>query len=75
MTGAISASFSGAASLFFFVPKEMMSETKLQGEMKPDGDSSEPLSTQELLQRLRELEVGALSWPSCSESSVLSRTA
>ncbi|KAL8163611.1 UNVERIFIED_CONTAM: hypothetical protein K2H54_031530 [Gekko kuhli] len=33
-----------------------MSETKLQGEMKPDGDSSEPLTTQELLQRLRELE-------------------
>ncbi|XP_048346398.1 nck-associated protein 5-like [Sphaerodactylus townsendi] len=34
----------------------MMSETKLQGEMKPDGGSSETLTTQELLQRLRELE-------------------
>ncbi|XP_077184573.1 nck-associated protein 5-like [Paroedura picta] len=34
----------------------MMSETKLPGEKKPDGDSSEPLTTQELLQRLRELE-------------------
>ncbi|XP_054833665.1 nck-associated protein 5-like [Eublepharis macularius] len=34
----------------------MMSETKLQGEMKPDGSSSELLTTQELLQRLRELE-------------------
>ncbi|XP_053154890.1 nck-associated protein 5-like [Hemicordylus capensis] len=34
----------------------MMSETKLQGEMKPEGGSSEPMTTQELLQRLRELE-------------------
>ncbi|XP_028577230.2 nck-associated protein 5-like [Podarcis muralis] len=34
----------------------MMSEAKLQGEMKPEGGSSEPMTTQELLQRLRELE-------------------
>nr|XP_056722883.1 nck-associated protein 5-like [Euleptes europaea] len=33
-----------------------MSETKLQGKMKADGGSSELLTTQELLQRLRELE-------------------
>uniref|UniRef100_A0A8D0HK52 NCK associated protein 5 like n=1 Tax=Sphenodon punctatus TaxID=8508 RepID=A0A8D0HK52_SPHPU len=36
--------------------KGMMAETELQGDMKPEGVSSEPGTSQELLQRLRELE-------------------
>uniref|UniRef100_G1KI63 NCK associated protein 5 like n=1 Tax=Anolis carolinensis TaxID=28377 RepID=G1KI63_ANOCA len=39
-----------------FGPKEMMSETKLHGETKPEGGGGEPMTTQELLQRLHELE-------------------
>lgn len=75
MIGVISACFSWRNLSVLFILKEVMSETKLQGEMKPDGGGSEPLTTQELLQRLRELEVGGLPWPSCAKSSVLSRTA
>lgn len=41
-----------------FIFQEMMSETKLQGEVKQEGDSGKPVTTtQELRQRLRELEV------------------
>ncbi|XP_061470819.1 nck-associated protein 5-like isoform X2 [Rhineura floridana] len=47
---------------------EMMSETKLQGEMKPEGGSSESMTTQELLQRLRELEAENLALAQANEN-------
>ncbi|XP_044277813.1 nck-associated protein 5-like isoform X1 [Varanus komodoensis] len=46
----------------------MMSETKLQGEMKPEGGSSEPSTTPELLQRLRELEAENLALAQANEN-------
>lgn len=50
----------GSLLLDSLCPKETMSEIELQSEMKPEGDGHEPRTPQDLLQRLRELEVRGL---------------